>query len=351
MPLAELLGQEPTNEALILLVEDNPGDARLIAESLGESEDFPARLLHVERLSEALTKLESAPIEVVLLDLSLPDSTGLDTFYDIKAAAEDAAIVVLSGLHDEEVGLQAVRAGAQDYLVKGQVSNSTMVRSLRYALERRKSEQKLRDSAKQKEVMLREIHHRVKNNLQVISSILSLQSRKITDQKVWQMFEDCRNRVNSMALVHEELYKTDNLAIIDFGDYIKNLASNLFHSYGGDRRGLKLSVQVERAFIKLDSAIPCGLILNELVSNALKHAFPPGRQGTISVVFQASEEGTFILSVSDDGTGFPPNSGQAIGTTHSTLGLELVEILTKQVGGTLQRLSTNGTTFVLNFKE
>ncbi len=140
----------------------------------------------------------------------------------------------------------------------------------------------------EKEILLKEIHHRVKNNLQVISSLLNLQSSRVTDFQTIQALRDSQSRVRSMALIHEKLYQSQSLAKIDFGEYVKSLASDLFRSYRQSFTGIRLNVQTEEVLLELDQAVPCGLILNELITNALKYAFPDGRNGTIMVELRAS---------------------------------------------------------------
>ncbi|MCT7949572.1 PAS domain S-box protein [Ancylothrix sp. C2] len=214
--------------------------------------------------------------------------------------------------------------------------------------ERKQAEEQLKASLRDKEVLLKEIHHRVKNNLQVISSLLKLQSRYTQDRTTLDMLRESQNRVKSMALIHEKLYQSTNLASIDFAEYLGNLTSNLLYSYTVDVNAVKLEIKAENASLNIDTAIPCGLLMNELVSNALKHAFPQGRQGKIWVEFSALPEQKFLLTVKDNGVGFPEsldweNSG--------TLGLRLVNSLVNQIDGTVEIDRTEGTKFQIQFQE
>jgi two-component sensor histidine kinase len=201
-------------------------------------------------------------------------------------------------------------------------------------------------SLKEKEVLLREIHHRVKNNLQIISSLLNLQSSQFTDEHTRQQYAVSHERIRAMAMVHEKLYESKDLSGIDFGDYVSSLAHGLNLSCNPDPSRIRLNIDVDQApaQLKLDAAIPCALILNELIMNGFKHAFPGDRSGEISVKFIRGEE-TNQLIVSDNGIGLPPHFDIE---SSSTLGLQLVTVLSEQVEAKLQIISEGGTKFVLS---
>jgi two-component sensor histidine kinase len=199
--------------------------------------------------------------------------------------------------------------------------------------ERKQAEEQVKASLKEKEVLLQEIHHRVKNNLQIVSSLLSLQSGYIEDHQVLTSFQDSQDRIRSMALIHERLYRSENLAQIDFAEYIQDLATYLFRSYNATQRGITLNTRVEKILLDVDRAVPCGLILNELVSNALKNAFPDGQCGEICIKLQADGPYQARLTVSDDGIGFPADLDFRI---TSSLGLQLVNTLVDQVEGIIK---------------
>ena len=210
--------------------------------------------------------------------------------------------------------------------------------------ERRVAEERIRLSLKEKEVLLKEVHHRVKNNLQIISSLLNLQSKYIKDDQALEMFKESRNRIRSMTLIHEKLYRSKDLANIDVAEYIQNLSSNLFRSYSAGRVSLK--TQVDDILLGIDTAIPCGLIINELVSNSLKHAFPE-KQGEIFVNLHR-DDGSLTLIVSDNGVGFPENVDFR---NTDSLGLQLVCTLTDQLDGAIELNRTGGTEFKITFGE
>ncbi len=201
---------------------------------------------------------------------------------------------------------------------------------------------------KEKEVLLREIHHRVKNNMQVISSLLKLQSASIEDKRSVEMLKESQDRIRSMALVHEKLYESKNLTNIDFNEYIERLVQTLFRSYAVNREKIRLKLNIERVMLKIDKAIPCGLIVNELILNCLKHAFADGDKGEIEVSLLFINENEVELTVSDNGIGIP----EGIDSNNSgSLGLKLVNILTDQIDGKLDLdHSSKGTKFQIRFK-
>jgi len=213
---------------------------------------------------------------------------------------------------------------------------------------RKQAEEALRASLHEKEILLKEIHHRVKNNMQVISSLLSLQSRHLTDKAAIEMFRESQQRIRSMALVHEKLYQSKDLSRIDFSKYIESLIMFLFHSYRVNSDLVRMKTEVRNVLLDINSAIPCGLIINELVMNAFKHAFPGGRKGEIIVSLRPSGDDRFILSVSDDGVGFP--AGLDFHKTE-TLGMQLVTMLVDQLDGTISLERKPGTRFEVVFRE
>jgi PAS domain S-box-containing protein len=214
----------------------------------------------------------------------------------------------------------------------------------RIEAELRASEERTRASLQEKEVLLKEIHHRVKNNLQIVSALLELQSRQTTDMAAVEMFRESRGRVRSMALIHERLYRAQDMARVNFTEYTRQLAGDLFRSYklSGD---IRLELDVDIPSLTIDIAIPCGLLLNELISNCLKHAFPNATEGRIHVALHR-ENGTNVLTVADDGVGFP--AGTDFRNTTS-FGLQLVHTLVGQLDGESVMIADRGTTFTVRF--
>jgi two-component sensor histidine kinase len=212
--------------------------------------------------------------------------------------------------------------------------------------ERKRAEEQIRNSLKEKEILLKEIHHRVKNNLQIISTLLDLQSDSFVEDQSRRFFEDCQNRIRSMAMIHEKLYEASDFVSIDFGEYLKNLTNSLFTTYVSDRR-ITLTVEAGEMALEIDDAIPCGLIVNELVSNSMKYAFPEGRTGTLTVRLQVGDGDRITLTVEDNGVGFPPDLDFR---DTETLGLQLVNLLVKQIHGEIELEKGPGTIFRIKFR-
>ncbi|MEH2171009.1 MAG: PAS domain-containing protein [Nostoc sp.] len=212
--------------------------------------------------------------------------------------------------------------------------------------EQKQAEEKIKASLKEKEVLLKEIHHRVKNNLGIVSSLLQMQCRRTQYPVVTAILRDSQNRIASIALVHEKLYCSENLADIDFAQYIPDLTTHLFDSYNVSSSQIQLNIQVENASLDIETAIPCGLIINELVSNALKYAFAGNRGGKIEVKFYQEFESALTLIIRDNGIGLPENFDSK---KTKTLGITLVQGLVKQLRGKLEIDSQHGTEFKITF--
>ena len=469
----------------VLLIEDNPGDARLIEVMLSEVRGAQFDSECVDRLSTGLERLAAGGIDVVLLDLGLPDSSGLDTFIRLHAQSPEVPIIVLSGLDDEALAVDAVGRGAQDYLVKGQADSNLLGRAMHYAIERKKSEDALRESEekyrsliddvldtsdvgifiidpefkvvwinhstekyfgliredvigkdkrqlihnrikdifedpetfkqkvfatydnntyietfechvlpgeerkeywlehwsqpirsglykggriehytditerkqaedqqkaslKEKEVLLREIHHRVKNNLQVVSSLLNMQARAAKDKNTIDILSESRNRINTIALIHSQLYESENVSAINMKGFMDKLLLQMLQIHSVPDRKISPVVHVVECSLPISTAVPVGLITNELLTNAFKHAFVNRKEGKIEVSLGASGNGKIDLTVSDDGIGLP--EGFEINTS-KTLGLHVVKILAEdQLDGNLEVVSDKGTTFKVEFE-
>jgi len=198
-------------------------------------------------------------------------------------------------------------------------------------------------------VLLREIHHRVKNNMQIVSSLLRLQSRYTKDKQILDIFKASQNRIETMAFIHEKLYQSKDLARVDFTDYVNTLTRNLFTTYGVSTARIKLNIDIKNVSLPLDNAILCGLIINELVSNSLKHAFPTNKQGKIKIALHPINKNKWELIVSDNGVGIPEDID--FRNTES-LGLHLVTILAEdQLRGEINLNRTEGTEFKIKFEE
>jgi len=424
-------------------------------------------------LSSGLTYLARGDIDVVLLDIGLPDSNGLDTFNKVYATKPEVPIIILTDLDDSEIAIKGVRRGAQDYLIKSKVDSDMLTRTIYYAIERKsaevalqQSEERLRlvvenmpimldafddkgkiivwnsecekvtgfssdeiignlssakllypdennlkyihsilkkygnnfrnmewdiackdgskktilwsnisekypisgwyswavgiditerkkaqdqieRSLREKEVLLKEIHHRVKNNLQVISSLLNIQARSARDKNTINILSESRDRIITMSIIHSLLYESHDLSEINIKQFIDRLLGKLLQSYPANETRITPVIQVAEYPLPISIAVPLGLIINELISNILKHAFKKREEGVIKVSLSASEKGRINLSVSDNGIGLPPKFD--IDTTQS-LGLRLVKILTEeQLQGNLELIHNQGTTLIIEF--
>jgi PAS domain S-box-containing protein len=233
-----------------------------------------------------------------------------------------------------EISLSPLRTGQE----------SLVISIVRDVTERRAFEQQIQTSLREKEALLREIHHRVKNNLQITSSLLRLQASNISDADAHAIFDATQLRIRSMALVHEKLYQAKDLTRINFGDYIRTLGELLFKSFAVDVNAVSLEISGADVLLDIDIAVPCGLVVNEIFSNALKHAFPGGR-GTIGVHLDRTEN-RCVMTIRDDGVGLPPRFD--LGSV-DTLGLQLVRGLVGQIDGSLEVRSIIGTEFRIEF--
>ncbi|HMB45408.1 MAG TPA: PAS domain S-box protein [Candidatus Methanoperedens sp.] len=245
------------------------------------------------------------------------------------------------------VGQVALANSDRDYTDRDLAFVERLTDIYAIAINRYLAQEKIKKSLKEKEVLLREIHHRVKNNMQIISSLLSLQSNSMPEEKYKGIFKESQNRIISMALIHEKLYHSRDIEKIDFKEYIEDLAKSLFQSYEV-YGNIELRIDVKDVFLGIDFAIPCGLILNELVTNSIKYGFPDGRKGMISIFIKSNETGYVELEVNDNGVGIP--EGFDISKT-SSLGLHLVTILSEQLNGEISWDGNDGTKFKIKFKE
>jgi two-component sensor histidine kinase len=274
------------------------------------------------------------PLSRRLIDLPLSDVAVLAP----DLSAEEA----LTQLNEQHASYALVIA--ENYL-HGIVSRKRLQEYSQFA-DRERVEESFRASLKQQEILLREVHHRVKNNLQIISSLIDIQANSVEEPRVAEMFMDIQNRVISMALIHETLYQSGDLRMVNFGVYVRTLAEQIFGSFHLVSQRISLQIHVDEVMLDTNQAIPCGLILNELLTNCLKHAFPHDRSGEIHIELQSDAAPQVTLSVHDTGIGFPAG----MDVRHpETLGLQLVHSLTEQLGGRLHAESQRGSTFKLTF--
>ncbi|MGM0577894.1 MAG: histidine kinase dimerization/phosphoacceptor domain -containing protein [Myxococcota bacterium] len=223
-----------------------------------------------------------------------------------------------------------------------------IVESGRDITERVRAQQALEQALRDKELLMREMHHRVKNNLLVIQSLLQLQSRQLDDAEARRYFDESQHRVRSMGMIHERLYRSQDFSRVEFDGYVRNLVEQLLASYRVGLDDVEMVVDIPPIYLDVDTIIPCGLILNELISNALEHAFPDDREGRLEVSLREIEPGRYELRVADDGVGLPGDLDvHAIGS----LGLKIVTSLARQLGGSLDIDRGEGTEFRITFTD
>ena len=475
----------------ILLIENNIHYVNLFVEFLSDHDNF--ELIIVATLTEALTNFTEIEFNIIIFDLHLPDNNGLESFSLLNEKYPNTSIITLTTVLDEELGLQAVEHGADDYLVHGEFNEKILIRSIKNTINRnspyfkskyynvklmkeyeqglseiieflpdatfvidrfnrviawnraieemtgvnademlgkgnyaysipfydkrkpilidlvlnydkevekdydfirrdgnallaevnvylmgdnhvlgikavplydnnynitgaiesirditasKNAQEKISKALEEKNILLKEIHHRVKNNLQIISSLLSLQEVYVQeDVKAVNVLKESRNRVLSMATVHEMLYQSDDINCINFSYYIRKLTSNIFHSYHNNSIP---QINVDQIYLNIETSIPLGLIISELVSNSLKYAFPDNKIGDIMVELHSHND-EYELVISDDGVGFPDNLD--FRNVQSTLGLQLINSLVSQLDGSIQLDRSNGTKYIIRFKE
>jgi two-component sensor histidine kinase len=225
-------------------------------------------------------------------------------------------------------------------------SKAQLINELKKCNQRISELEKTLVKCKENEILLSEIHHRVRNNMQIISSLLRLQSKKTKDKKFLDMLRICQNRIRSMSLIHEKFCCSKDPAKIELAQYIHDLAHHLFHSYGVDPDNIKLNSWMEDIQIDINRAIPLGLIINELITNSLKHAFPDGKKGKIQINLHPNNQGKFEFVVKDNGIGFPKDSGSR---DSDSLGMQLVNRLVEQIDGNIELHREGGTQFNITF--
>ena len=250
-------------------------------------------------------------------------------------------------IEGQSVGLMGIANKKADFTDEDAQTASAFGELAAIALMNSQTLEKLENSLDEKEMLLKEIHHRVKNNLMIISSLLNLQSGYLKDKESQDIFKESENRARSMALIHERLYQSTDLKKIDFGEYITSLANELFDTYVTNKSCIKLKINVDDIFIDINIAIPLGLIVNELITNSLKYAFPNGMNGEINIDFHPLDE-HYEFTVEDNGIGFPKDIDYK---NTESLGLQIVTNLTNQIDGNIELNRTNGTKFKITFKQ
>lgn len=363
----------------ILVIEDNPAQLTTLIDIL-ENEGFHPMACITG--GEALEKIRTHDVHVAILDLRLPDMNGLDVLKQLKQIRPHARIIINTAYASLESAMEAVNREAFAYVQKmGDVnellryvhrafrdhfigysnelenevrrrtaeleaSNAALNREID---ERRQAEERLKVSLREKEVLLRELYHRTKNNMQVICSMLGIQASYTDDPGVRDKFEEMEHKIQAMSLVHQKLYQSGDLSRIDLREYIRDLTSLLMKSYRISSNKIALTLDMEDLSVLIDTAIPCGLVLNELISNTLKHAFPGNREGEIRVSLKRDMENTIELHVSDNGVGVAPGFDFR---QSAAMGLRTVTaIVEHQLQGNVMFETGNGVACRVRFSE
>jgi len=355
----------------ILVIDDEPSNIDLLKETFAGDCEVHATVDG----SAALAMVASRKPDLILLDVMMPRLDGYEVCRLLKSNPETSGVLVIfiTGLNDEGAEIKGLGLGAVDFvhkpinsvLVKARVDNlirlkraqeqlvrmaaekhrESLAEVLERAAEQEQLTRRLAEALADREVLLKEVHHRVKNNLQVVCSMLGMQADALDDSAAVAALQNSQNRVQSMAIIHEMLYGSGTLSDIDFTEYAQRLLAELAISFGVDPSLVRLRADSASLRIDLDHAIPCGLILNELITNSLKYGFREGR-GHVEVGLRVSASGRLLLSVEDNGEGLP--AGLDIRNTRS-LGLRIVHILVKQLSGELAVSSENGARFEITF--
>jgi len=329
-----------SSEARFRLLFDNSSEAIFVFGSIG-ADGVPEKIIEVNDM--ACNQLGYTHEEMVRLrppDIFEMESRAKMTGVFSKLGAEGSAVCECY-YRTQGGDRKSVEISMQLFDMEGK---RVIITNARDITERKRTDDLVRSALREKEVLLREVHHRVKNNMQVISSLLNLQASQTSDPATKTMLEESRQRVRSIALIHEKLYNSANLGSIDFGTYLKSVTDELLRTFG--RPDVSCVLDLESIPFEIDKAIPAGLIVNELLTNALRHAFPSGTKGTVRVRLHSLGDDSVELVVQDDGIGFPPGTDISAATT---MGLAIVRTLVEQMQGTLAMETKGGTTCTIRF--
>ena len=357
-PPGQAASEAPLN---ILLVDDQQDQLAALQRLLAGTGE---RLVLARSGAEALGCLLEQEFALILLDVNMPVLDGFETAALIRQRkdSELTPIIFVGSAGDFETHVSRgyslevvdyVLAPVVPEVLRAKVSSFLHLVRKNQRLNRQvkacqRVEQQIQQCLQREVLRRQEIQHRVKNNLQIISSLLFLESTRVTDPNTREILRESQSRARSIALIHEKLYQSVDLAGIDFDDYVRRLAGDLLSAYAVRPEAVRFRFNSEGISLGIDAAIPCGLIINELVSNALKYGLPRGKTAEICIDLHRSADGWFTLSVRDNGRGIPEHFDVQ---TAGTLGLKLVSDLARQLGGTVQLENDNGTTAKVAFME
>lgn len=337
----------------IILVEDDEDHAHFIRRVLNKKR---YNITLIKDGKQALDFLLGSEVnhDVVLLDYRLPTVDGLEILRKTKENGKDFAFIFLTVDTSVDTVVEAMKTGALDFLPKTEKFYNGLPEMIEKVfrihidrIEKKIAEEKIAASLKEKEILLKELHHRVKNNLQIISGLLYMQSKKVKGKKNIELFQQSQERIKAMAIVHESFYNNENLCEINFVHFVKNQISHLIIACGLEDDAIKFNIVLEDIYINIDVAIPLALILNELIMNSIKHAFPGNRKGEIGIELK-KHQNTVHLSLKDNGIGLPDDFDKK---ETNLSGLELVRNLTEQLDGklTINGYENSGTEIQIQF--
>jgi two-component sensor histidine kinase len=338
----------------ILLVEDSDFQGKYFRECLEEGTQWSYAVSWAKDLASAIQVIADKEVDVILLDLNLPDSVGAETFFKLYGCSSKIPIIILTIIDHEEMVIKLLEQGASDYLDKKSVNPIRLHRAIRHVTYRRKAEEanqrkseQLKIALKEKEILLREVNHRVKNSLAVVSGLLKLQANCTPDKKAKEALLDSQFRVQSMSAIHEMLHQTETMSVIDLDIYLTRLVKTLAQHYRSNGN-IELSFKMENFKINVNQASPLGLIVNELITNSYKYAFPDNRKGEIRIGLKRVGQKQIQLDYADDGVGMPEGLNWK---NAESLGLKLILMLIEnQLDGSIEMKSDPGTSYFIKFE-
>ena len=366
----------------ILIIDDEAAIRQSFSDFL---EDMGYRILTAENGRAGLETFRKENPDLILVDLRMPEIDGLDVLAQVAEEDPDLPIIVVSGTGIVDDTIEALRRGAWDYLLKPITDLSMLNHAVKNALEksqlihevhqyrddlerkvrerteelnrktavlkeeiglRKETEEKLRSLLYEKDILLQEVHHRVRNNMAIIISLLNLKCGNLSNSEAGVILEDTVQRIKSMSLVHEILYSNDNFENVNVKDYLYDLVNDIMCSYSLIPGEIELSFTVEDILLGLDKLIPLGLITNEIVTNSIKHAFTDTAAPRISLGLKKTADGRGVLTASDNGRGLQEEKGAA---GQGKIGLELIDTLVRQMGGQVDVSAESGTRYTISF--
>jgi len=343
-----------TSPIRILYIDDYPFDRELVREALKKTgECFKVSVAKTH--AELKMMLKKRKFDLILSDLDILGYNGLEIIDYIKAKKLAIPLVIVTGTGSEEIAVEAMKRGVADYVIKTPDHIKRLPLTIKSVIEKKhlqdkqkRAEKQTRQSLKEKKVLLSEIHHRVRNNLQIISSLLSFAGDQIHNKKIKAICEGAKARIHTMAMIHNILYERKRFDKINMKKYIQQLLAYLLQIYRTEKCPIEYKINCPRLYLPSNNAIHVALILNEIISNALKYDFKKGDKGEIIITVKKSEKNTIYFSIMDNGIGIPEDFD--INKT-SSLGMRLINSLVKdQLKGTLEIKKEKGTEFIIKFR-